>query len=220
MIQALKNEISSALASIGTSAPALMASSRVEKVYEIFVLSCLVRALRGIGSQLEARDINDGQTNALQFRYSPGHINAPTSSPGFIHVTYDGREYEIQNSLQVLGTSLVMHELDVCLMDRQSAVDGRATGAHPKHVCIKFFAECKCYGDSLPLHLGREFIGLNKDCRGKAVRTFVSNTDGGSVAKLLYHYSYVPAFDILPTNPASVDHFVGWLEHELKGVLR
>ena len=113
----LRTAIANEISLIGASAPALMSRARVEKLYEIFVLSCLARALRQLGAMLSPRDSSDLPTSNLVFRLGPGLIWAPTSAPGFIHVSYKGQEYEIQNGVRVLGVSKVLHELDVCLID-------------------------------------------------------------------------------------------------------
>jgi hypothetical protein len=214
----LRNAIANEISLLGASAPALMSRARVEKLYEIFVLSCLARALRQLGATLSARDSSDSPTGDLVFRLGPGLIWAPTSAPGFIYVSYKGDEYEIQNGLRVLGHSKVLHELDVCLIDRDEAVRCRTNRINPVPARIKFLAECKYYGDSLPLGLGREYLGLSKEFNLR-VKTIVSNISSDEIHNLVTKHKGTENFDVSMIRPNNIEQFVQWLANELKQVL-
>ena len=219
MDAALRLEISNELAAIGTSAPALMTRAVTSKLYEIFVLACLARALRGLNARLVARDSSDRRTTNLIFRLGPGTISAPQSTPGFIHVALQATEYEIQNGLRVAGSSGVLHELDVCLINRSEAVKCRRNGSDPTHRAIKFIAECKCYGSRVELSLGREYLGLSSEFPMKRVKTMVSNVSSEEVHDLVTDHNGTENFDISPLLPRNLDRFVKWLENELRQIL-
>src|SRR4051812_28474823 len=133
----LRQQIQNELAVIGASSPSLLSSGRSDKLYEIFVMSCVLQALERLGAALEARDSADQPTATLIFRLGPGLIYNPASAPGFILVRYEGNEYELQNSLRVGGTSRVLHELDVCLLERNHAVQCRRNEVDPVASSVK-----------------------------------------------------------------------------------
>lgn len=215
----LRNDIQSALMAIATHAPVLSSIARTDKLYEIFVLGCVVRALLQIGATLEARDSNDNPTATLVFRLAPGLIYNPSTAPGFIHVTYQGEEYELQNSLRVCGRSKVRHELDVCLILRREAERCRVAGIDPSQASLRFLAECKYYGHSLPLHLGREFIGLCAEFSLR-IKVIVSNRSSDEIHTLVTKHKGTENFNITPLYPNQVDIFVNWLANEFRQVLR
>lgn len=219
MVRALLlSEIQNELMHLAATNPILATRTRVDKIYEIFVLTCLLRALDNIGATFSVRDSTDNPTANLMFRLSPGHIYAPTTAPGFIYVKYRQNEYEVQNSLRVSGLSGVLHELDVCLLDRDEALRCRHNQIHPSHTKIRFLAECKFYGDTLPLHLGREFLGLSKEfnCR---VKTVVANVDSEVVHRLVTKHKGTENFRVTPAKPENVERFVHWLANEIRQVL-
>ncbi len=218
----LRAETRQEFIAIGMFAPALRSRATVEKVYEIFVLTCLTRALANLGAQLTAKDKDDQPTSRLVLRLGPGYLASPNSAPGFIHVTYQGKQYEIHNSLRVKGRSQVLHELDVSLIDRTMAQDCRRDGKHPynkRGSSIKFLAECKFYGDDLPLNLGREYLGLCNEFSLRA-KTMVANVESANVKTLINNHQGTHNFVVTPWNPDNVTRFIGWLETELKQVLK
>ncbi len=115
----------------------------IEKIYEIYILTCLLKALRSIGAILEARDLGDVRTNNLIFRFAPGRIYSPTTPSTFINVTCSGQQYEVQNGVRARGRSNVLHELDVCIIDKDEAVKCRALQVDPSQSKIHALVECK-----------------------------------------------------------------------------
>jgi len=214
----LLQDIAGELQRLGASSPQLVQQASIDKIFEIFVWSCAIRALRSIGATFEARDANDRPTTTLQFRLAPGMIFAPSTSPGFILVHYDGKEYELQNGLRVLGSSRVLHELDVCILKREAARRCRRHRVHPDPTSVRFLAECKFYGESLPLHLGREYLGLSSEF-GMRVKSLVVNTGKNDVQTLLKRHGGTVHFEISPGDPDKVDQFVHWLAVELRHAL-
>lgn len=214
----LLQEIISELQGLNASSPSLLQQTATDKIFEIFVWSCTLKALRTIGATLQTRDATDRPTTSLQFRLGPGMIFAPTTTPGFVLVSYEGKEYELQNGLRVLGSSKVLHELDICILQRTAAVRCRQNRIHPEPSSVCFLAECKYYGGGLPLHLGREYLGLSSEFTLR-VKTLVANTAKNDVQTLVKRHRGTTHFDILPTDQAKIDRFVGWLATELEHVL-
>lgn len=216
--KALLDDIRSELKNLAAKAPALRTRASVPKLYEIFILMCLVKALRKIGATFEIRDSKDIPSGKLVFRLGPGVIYSPTTTSSFVLVTYKSAQYEIQNSLYVLGQSKVSHELDVCLIEREDAQYSRSNGIDPMHTRIKFMAECKYYGDRLDLHLGREFLGLSREFTLR-VKTIVSNVESNDIHKIMKQYKGTENFNVSPDNPDAVDRLIQWLANELRHVL-
>lgn len=215
----LINQIRNNLRNIGLNSPVLINPTAPDKLYEIFIFTCVVRALRRIGaSSIEARDSNDMPTNNLIFRLGPGRIYAPFSAPGFIYFWYNNNEYEIQNGLRVLGRSHVLHELDICIIQRDEAIRCRTNQIDPVKKGIIFLAECKYYGTSLPLHLGREYLGLSSEFNIR-VKTIISNSSSDEIHNLVTSHRGTENFNVSPSEPNNVDTFIHWLANELRQVL-
>lgn len=214
----LLDDIKGELTVLAAKAPALKARATIPKLYEIFILMCLVKALRSIGATFQVRDSRDIPSSKLVFRLGPGVIYSPATTSSFILVTYKGAEYEIQNSLYVLGLSKVSHELDVCLIEREDAQYSRRNGIDPMHTRVKFMAECKYYGDQLDLRLGREFLGLSREFTLR-VKTIVSNVESNGIHKIMSQYKGTENFNVSPDNSDAVDRFIQWLANELRHVL-
>ena len=189
------------------------------KLFEIFVFTCALRALKELGATFEVRDNTDKKTGKLVFRLGPGTLSAPASAPGFVLVKYQKDEYELQTNLRVSGRSSVLHELDVCLLSRKETQRCRSSGTDPKSNSAKLLLECKYYGDSIPLNLGREYLGLSSEFSGR-VKTFVYNLDNNpSIQSLISTHRGTSSFLISPLEPQRVTAFIGWLKVELAQVL-
>lgn len=216
---ALWNEIQKQLSLLGAKAPGLKSKATVPKIYEIFVLSCVARALRSIGATLTAKDANDNTTSALTFRLAPGLIYSPTTAPGFIHVVLNSKEYELQNGIRIQGRSKVLHELDVSLIERNAAENCRIKGLNPSSSHVRLLVECKFLGKPiLPLDLGREFVGLGAEFSLR-VKTIVSNASNDEIHDLVTKHKGTENFRISVQPKANVDRFVKWLANELRQVL-
>jgi hypothetical protein len=214
----LLSEIIAVLNQIGAASPMLVNRASTDKVYEIFVWSCVLRALAQIGATMEARDSNDTLTTQIDFRLAPGLIYSPTTAPGFVLIDYNGKKYELQNGLRVLGSSKVLHELDVCILDRSHTARCRNFGIDADSSAVRFLAECKYYGNNLPLHLGREFLGLGSEFSIR-VKTIVANMTSSEVHTLVKRHRGTTHFELTSANQQNVDQFIGWLATELKHAL-
>ena len=217
--QALMAAVESRLTQMGASAPALLDRARVDKIYEIYVLTCLVKALKRHEARLIPYDSVGRPTNTLRFRMAPGLLYGPASQPSYISVKLGKHEYEIQNSLRVVGSSGVLHELDVCLIEHQKANQYRQASMDLGHKSVLFFAECKYYGSNLPLHLGREYLGLSSEFRVR-VKTLVSNRDNLEVKNLVTGHKGTFTNNVTPWRFKRVEEFIGWIANELDQVLR
>jgi hypothetical protein len=216
---ALWDQIQKQLLLLGAKAPGLKSKTTVPKIYEVFVLSCVARALRDIGGALVAKDSEDNATNTLTFRLAPGLIYSPTTAPGFIVVTIKNKQYELQNGLRIKGRSGVLHELDVCLIKRDAAMKCRANSQDLSQGHVRLLIECKFLGNpTFPLELGREFVGLGAEFSLR-IKTLVSNSSNDQVHDLVAKHRSTENFRISALPTANVDRFVKWLATELRQVL-
>lgn len=219
MRASLLTQVKTELGTVGAGAPALTSRAVVEKIYEIFVFTCVMKALASLDdTTLSPRDSQGNPTSNLVFRLGPGRIYAPTSAPGFILVTYRGRTFEILNGVKVLGRSRILHELDVCLIEHGAAGSCRRRRQDPQQKAIKFLAECKFYGTDLPLHIGREYLGLCDEFDVR-IKTIVSNVGDDNVHALVTRHRGTENFEMSPWQRKNRERFIQWLANELRQVL-
>ncbi len=215
----LKSAIRQLLLQLGAAAPGFLRSAVSPKLYEIYVLSLLVRAFRMLNATIDVRDSRGHPTTRLQFRLGGGRIYSPATAPGFILVRYDGKDFEIQNGVRVKGNSGILHELDVSLIDHVKATKCRQNREDPSTKDVFCLMECKFYGGDLDLPLGREFVGLAKEF-SVHIRSFSSNEGSSSVARLVKKHGGFENFYLSPLNPNYVDgRFVPWLAEQLRHTL-
>lgn len=218
MNELLLSEITTELNNLGADPGNLAEASLPEKLYEIYILTCVMRALSKIGAIMEVRDMNDNPTDQFVVRLGPGLIYSPATSPGFIFVEYGGQEYELHNGMRVAGRSKVLHEHDVSIIKREDAQRCRANRVSPSQNHCKLLIECKFYGSELPLHLGREYLGLMSEFSLR-VKTMVSNTASAEIQKLVTSHRGTVNFGVKPTESRSVEMLEAWLAKELEMAL-
>jgi hypothetical protein len=214
----LRTELQSALNSIGATAPIFLSSAGPDRLFEGFVLSCLIRALKEIGALMQVRDGRGKPSNSLNLRRAPGQIYNNPPDIGFILVSFKNSLYEIHTDLRVAGTSKVLHELDICILDRTHADSCRMQAVDPNGSKVRFLCECKCYGKTLPLRIGREFLGLCTEFHARA-KTIASNSDNSSIFDLARSHDRITQFTLYPGQKVKIRSFVGWLAKELEHAL-
>jgi hypothetical protein len=214
----LLNDIKTELNRLKSSSNVYKTRTAVHKIYEIYILSCVIKSLKILGCDLETRDSNDQPTSYFDFRLSPGYIYSPTVSSSFILISYNNNEYELHNGIRVLGQTNVLHELDVAIITRDEAMRCRQNNVQPRQSKIKFLAECKYYGAGLPLNLGREYLGLCSEFKVR-VKSLISNVGSDNNHKLLTGHRQTENFNIEPSNPENVDMLIKWISNELRQVL-
>lgn len=214
----LLNDIRTELNRLTTTTNVYASRTAIDKIYEVYILSCVIQSLGAIGCTLHVIDSNGRSTTNFKFRLSPGYIYSPTVISSFIHIAYNGNDYELHNGIRALGKANVLHELDVAIITSDEAMRCRRNNLQPRHSKIKFLAECKYYGAALPLHLGREFLGLCSEFSIR-VKSLTSNVGSDSIHKLLTSHRQTENFNIDPSNDKNVNMFINWTSNELRHVL-
>lgn len=67
----LLNDIRTELTRLSASSNVFATRTAVDKIYEVYILSCVIKSLNILGCILEARDNNDKPTTNFDFRLSP-----------------------------------------------------------------------------------------------------------------------------------------------------
>jgi len=216
MKRQLATAISQALQQIGASVPCLYYSSQITALYEGFVFSCVIEALTRLGATLEVRDEMDQPSTVFEFHTKPSLIF--TQGSYYILVGFQQTQYELHTNLRAAGYSGTLHELDVCLLKHEEAQQCRDSRQSPIRKHVVFFAECKCYQRPLPLHIGREYLGLAQEFNVE-VKTIISNVGSNPLHQLITKHGRRENFHVSPRNPGNVVMFVEWLANELRQVL-
>jgi hypothetical protein len=113
-------------------------------------------------------------------------------------IRFNGRpELELHIGIKVAGTSGVLHECDVALLNRDEAHSCRRETVHPRCAAVILAAECKFYASVLPLNLGRSFLGLTGEIH-KEGRYFVTNSGSPNIERLLRHHKVEWDVGVLP----------------------
>lgn len=173
--------------------------------YEAYVWSLVVRAARRAEARVTYWTRQNQRTQRLYFRKSPGDIYSDALPYTHALLQFpDAPALEVHLGVYVSGASWVSHECDVAVIRHAEAVTCRQERVDPRCSQTPLAIECKCYGDTLNLYLGRAFIGLEKEIAG-ASTFFVSNSDSESIAAMLTKHKHHWMHDVLPNTDVERD---------------
>ena len=212
----LLNDIQVALGA--SIVPSLNAGSREDDIYEAYLFTLVLRAARSEGGTIAFRCINGGTPNPFVFRTSPGYIASSTQNYGYAEIGFPGCfPLEAHVGIRVSGKSNVLHECDVAVLLKSEADLCRAgpDRVAPRSAKVILAIEAKYYSASVPLGLGREFLGLTRDLSTRNA-FFVVNRDAGSLKKLLTHKREMWEHNITPAQSSMLDRFAGVLRTAFK----
>lgn len=188
-----------------------------EKAYEAYIFGLCLRAVRELGVTPVLRGIS-GPPNPFVFRGGPGQIHSTAKNYGYADFSLNGFDFEIHADVEFKGTSGMTHELDVCIMRGNDAVQCRREPDDPPPSSVIAGWECKFYAGNLKKGLGRAFVGLVDDM-GANLR--VSGFCSNSVHPQLRDYFQPqrrphPHFCLTPLQPSNENIFVNQIKGELK----
>jgi hypothetical protein len=182
----LLNDINAAL--VGAASGGYKTRAAVSDIYEVYILTLVIKAARAEGAVISYRDANDNPTSKFVFRTGPGFIfpRNPMRRK-FTHAVleFPGKDpLEAHVGIYVAGNSGVLHECDVSVVDLNEAQKCRLlvpakVAPHARKVLLA--TECKFYKSGLRLNLARSFVGLTADFSGKPFY-FVANTSSALIA--------------------------------------
>jgi hypothetical protein len=192
-----------------------------EKAYEAYVFGLCLRAARELGATPVLLGIQAAPTPFI-FRGAPGKIHSTHRNYGYARFSLNGIELEIHAGVEFVGTSRMMHEIDVSIMRSEDAQNCRQHPSDPKCASLIGAWECKFYDKSLNKNLARAFVGLVSDL-GTNIRIngFCSNQTHDQIRDYLSPRKRPhPHLRLTPLNSASENEFVTRLSSELRKMAR
>lgn len=128
------------------------------KLYEAWIMLEIGITLRGKGWTVDWIDPSRIRPSTMVFRGAPGSLSprAP-KKPGYMRLRNRGHELEMHNSLQYLGVSGALHEMDISILPVDYANDCRKSNTRPQG--LPYVAlELKHYTGDLSIGLGRSML--------------------------------------------------------------
>lgn len=153
-------------------------------------------------------------------RGSPGPLHSKTQDFGHAVFGYRGDEFEVHLGVQFRGSSAVLHEFDISILNRIDADDSRnrRQPSGSGKPCAIF--ECKFYDNKLGIELGRELVGLRSDFQSVPIVRLVTNSDSASVALFLKKNNRPKMSRLIePGNSSMEQEFVHAIADELRNTL-
>src|SRR5262249_22823494 len=93
------------------------------------------------------------------------------------------------------------HECDVAVLSKAECDRSRSGGVLPRSRALILAIEAKYYASRLPLHLGRGFLGLDREFRGTSV-VLATNVASDHVVSLILHHNSEAQDQVLPGTQA------------------
>jgi hypothetical protein len=227
MRRQLADEIRNCLKVLGARVPRLV-QRKPEKLYEIYVLSCVIRAGRLARLRVSVRD-DDCTQNTLTVRGGPGSIYNSTGPNTYVLMEGRAASLEIQHGIYVGGYSGEPHEADIALINHDAGRRCRSQGIDPDWRKSSLITECKFYkpnprNTNLPHSLGCNLLGMSAEFP-RSMLVLCANQSKPAIERMLsaHQRQYRPHrrafFDLIPTRPEEVNGFRHWLAAELRHLI-
>jgi len=171
-----------------------------------------LRSIRGIGG--------NGAPYPFIVRGAPGYISSVAHDYGYAVFQCNSREYEVHLGVQYFGSSRVLHEFDISIIDSVDAGLARTNNRSPSSGKAKIVFECKFYGGNLGLDLGREFVGLIADFSSAKSARLVTNSGSGSVRNYLTERVKLKVNDHLSPGSPEETLFINAVADDMRNRLR
>lgn len=212
------NDLQSALGN--AIAPGLTTADDASDGFEAYIFGLVIKAARNEGATISFRDINNNTPTTFIFRTSPGYISSRERAYSYAIISFPNRPpIEVHVGVRVTGTSRVLHECDVAIIDQAEAETCRQnTNIHPRHSKVIAAVECKFYSTKIKLGLVRSFVGLISDI-SKKDRFFVVNTPLDSLDSIQTYLSErTGGWDhhIIPGSTNAVNRLMGSFQNTFK----
>ncbi|GAA5534932.1 hypothetical protein Dalu01_03350 [Deinococcus aluminii] len=190
-----------------------------ERAFEAYVFSLCLEAVRRLNGTVEIRGILSGPNpNPIVFRGAPGVIYSQVQDFAYAFCTLNGKEFEIHVDVEFIGQSTASHEIDVSIIDHNSAERCRARLEYPRMSQYLIGAiECKFYSGNPGVTLARTFAGLVSDASTNRIEAFVFNRFSVEIAAFFSKVNSASCFENLsPLNPTDEEMFVNYIMNELR----
>ncbi|MBT2721458.1 hypothetical protein [Bacillus sp. ISL-46] len=193
----------------------ILRRKKIDSAYEVYIFSLILKAVKNISddNKIKFRGIKSDPTKKIIFRGSPGKIHSTRYNYGYAEFTYLEKTYEVHLDILYTGTSKVQHEIDISIIDKESANNARNKLENPNTRGLRVAFECKFY-DKLEIHLIRTFIGLLDDMGQVNFACFLSNNKSDSIKQYCTGKKNRPFFFplVTPLEPDFEIKFVNFIE--------
>lgn len=215
--RSLEQAIQQALRAVSPSIQLILRRGLPDALYEAYVFSLVLRAFQSLGARVLLQGMR-GASGPFVFRGSPGRLHSSLHNYGYASCSYRGRELEVHVDVQFLGTSRVLHEIDVAVVDSDEAQRSRRDRQDPASRYTRCAFECKLYGGTLGTHLIRTFTGLLDDMGELIVAVFASNQASQTIARFCSAKRSRPCFadQLTPFDYEAENRFVGYTATSLR----
>jgi len=186
-------------------------------IFEAYVLSLVIQAAQSEGASVSFLDVQGNVPSIFEFRTSPGQIFSVRRNYCYAVIQFSNLPVlEIHMGIYVSGKSKVPHENDVVVIFQEEAEICRINQIMPRYSEVILAVECKFYSPGgLRLNLARSFMGLCQDISSEKYH-FVTNTQSGSIGKLLAHHHKKWAQGIVPSGQNEVSVLKGKFQSAFK----
>lgn len=152
------------------------------------------------------------------FRGSPGRIYSAINDYGYALCSHNGHSFEVHVDVQHYGSSKVLHEIDVSIIEHDEGDRCRQNRTNPSAGKTKGAVECKFYGSNLGTTLIRTFVGLTDDLGALKISRFVTNHTSRTISKYCTGKASRPRFieQLTPLNHNAENQFIYSVVDDLK----
>jgi hypothetical protein len=208
-IDDLLTQISLSLTAATT--PSLNSQSDISDVFEAYIFSILLDAAREENGTVRFETVAGiSGPSIFVFRSSPGYLASRSLPYTHAVIEFDGKiSLEAHVGVRVQGKSKVLHECDVCVVERSEAILCRQNSSpgnwvHPRNHALIISAECKFYASSFPLRYARGFMGLCTELTSDDSH-FIINIEASSAKEMFAHYRKHYETGVRPSNLSKVN---------------
>jgi hypothetical protein len=215
------------LASIDPNAAVDTVRRNEDAAYVAYVFGLILRAADivadpGTIKLRSIREVLGMGANPSKFiiRGAPGYIHSAGNDYGFAEFKCNSRIYEIHLGVRYFGSSRVLHEFDISILDAVDAHAARGNQRNPSSGNARIVFECKFYGGNIGIGLGREFVGLLSDFSSAKSARLVTNSSSTSVRMYLTERVKFKINEQLIPGSAEESLFVNSVADDLRSRLR
>jgi hypothetical protein len=179
--------------------------SQSNDVFEGYIWAIVLVAARYERANIHYETSSGDPTRSLLFRTSPGNLFSTTRPYTHAVIRFpDVPELEAHIGVKVAGKSRLLHECDVAVLYRDEARNCGRNAVHPRSSAVVLTVECKFYSSTLPLDLGRSFLGLAGEI-SKEGRYLITNSTSRSIETLLTHHKLDREAGVVPDRKQADD---------------
>lgn len=215
------------LATINPRAQVETVRQTSDAAYVAYVFGLILRAAQLVatpGSLMIRSGTTRNQPNQQPHRFvvrgAPGSIYSQARDYGYAVFRCNRSVYEIHISAQYFGSSRVLHEFDISIIDAADAANARTNHRSPTSGKARIVFECKFYAGTIGIALGREFVGLLSDFSSAKSARPVTNSNSDSVRMYLTERVKLKLSQHLVPDSAEEAMFINAVAEDLRSRLR